>query len=304
MRPTTTLMLALTSTAMLVAGCSDRKDGSSASGAAAEQSADAGAPNGSSSREAARDSAAAAPDIAGNAAPGVAFTYRYAFTLPAKAIANVQNDHAAACEKLGLSRCRIIGMDYRKDGGEAIAGRLDLLLAPDIAHRYTRDAAELVERADGRLADADVTGENAGGEIELSQGNSAALEAELARLEKRLQTSGLLREERTGLTARTESMREQLRGEAAHRIAREKSIATTPVSFSYASEGLLTGTSDPLGTAAKTSWGSMATMLSVVLTLLGLIAPWALLAALVWLAWRGLRARRAVPVTTPPADPA
>src|SRR4051812_2612282 len=53
------------------------------------------------------------PDIAPRAAPGVAFNYRYAFRLPPKRIAQVQEEHAQACEKLGVARCRITGMLYR-----------------------------------------------------------------------------------------------------------------------------------------------------------------------------------------------
>ena len=53
------------------------------------------------------------PGIAPSAAPGVAFNYRYAFRLPGERISAVQEQHAAACEKLGLDRCRITGMRYR-----------------------------------------------------------------------------------------------------------------------------------------------------------------------------------------------
>lgn len=55
---------------------------------------------------------AGAPGIAVTAAPGVAFNYRYGFRLPPRAIAAVQEAHASTCEKLGIARCRITGMDY------------------------------------------------------------------------------------------------------------------------------------------------------------------------------------------------
>ncbi|MFN3389797.1 MAG: hypothetical protein ACK40O_12800, partial [Allosphingosinicella sp.] len=54
----------------------------------------------------------APPGVSPTAAPGVAFNYRYAFRLPARAIGPVQEQHAAACEKLGTDRCRITGMRY------------------------------------------------------------------------------------------------------------------------------------------------------------------------------------------------
>lgn len=288
MRPTKTLMLALSSAALLMAGCSEQKDH---------------APPADSAAEAASDPAA--PPLGGVVAPGVAFTYRYAFSLPEGAISRVQSEHAAACEKLGTARCRVTGMDYRQDNGGTISARLDFLLAPDLANRFGRDSAQLVEEAEGRVADADISGENAGGAIELSQQNSASLQAELARIEARLRAKGLSADEREGLIRQAAAMRDELRGESRLRMDKERAIATTPMSFSYASEELLSGSGDPLGTAAKASWGSMTTMVSVVLTLAGLVAPWALLAALVWLAWRGLRARKAAPaVDATPAGPA
>ena len=63
--------------------------------------------------DAAAERAAAGPDVAPTAAPGVAFNYRYAFRLPAERIAEVQEQHAAVCERLGVARCRITGMLYR-----------------------------------------------------------------------------------------------------------------------------------------------------------------------------------------------
>ncbi len=56
--------------------------------------------------------AVAGPNVRVSAAPGVAFNYRYAFRVPDAKIAAVQEEHAAACETLGLSRCRITGMRY------------------------------------------------------------------------------------------------------------------------------------------------------------------------------------------------
>jgi len=277
MRPNHTLILALASTALMLGGCSEKNDDAAAP---AERSA-----------EAASD--AAAPQFDGAVAPGVAFAYRYAFTLPGDVISKVQNQHAAACEKLGLARCRVTGMDYRQQGDDSVTARIEFLLAPDLAHRFGRDAAQLVEEADGSVADADISGDNAGGAIELSQQNSAAVQAELARIEARLGAKGLGADERQGLIRQAAAMRDELRGEARLRMDKEKAIASTPVSFAYASEGVFGGSGDPLGKAASASWSSMTTMLAFALTMLGLAAPWALLAGLVWLAWRGLRAKSA-----------
>ena len=53
---------------------------------------------------------ASAPGVNVTSAPGVAFNYSYAFRLPGNRISQVQEAHAAACEKLGIDKCRITGM--------------------------------------------------------------------------------------------------------------------------------------------------------------------------------------------------
>ena len=308
MRPTRTLSLALASTAMLLAtGCSKSPDQSAQAGSEAPAAAaDAAASSGASSAEAssARDTV---PDIGGGVAPGVAFTFNYAFTLPAKAIGGVQQDHANACMRLGPSRCRVTGMTYEQPGEDQVSAHTDYLLAPDLAHRFGSDAIAAVEKADGKLDNAVVNGENAGGAIELSQQNSAAIEAEVARIEARLKAKGLTREERAELTRKVEALHEQLQGEAHSRRDKEESIASTPVSFSYASEGLL-GSGSGFGKAAGASWDNMQSMLAVLLLALGYALPWLLPVGAGVLVWRYRKAKKLLSETATgahsPAAPA
>lgn len=230
-----------------------------------------------------------APGFTTSAAPGVAFAYSYMFSLPGKAISDVQHRHAAACEELGAQSCQVTGMDFRQESSGSVSARLDFLVAPDVAHRFGKQALDAVRAADGELADAQVTGDNVGGEIDASQVRSAGLEAELARIEKRLATSGLSTQERSALLARADELRGNLRHEADSRTEGEKRLATTPMTFTYASKGLFASSDDPLGNAASSSLDSMEQMLAVLLTLAGLLFPWILLAGLLFLAWKGLR---------------
>lgn len=148
--------------------------------------------------EAVTASDAALPDVAA-VAPGVAFTFAYAFTLPAEKVSDVQQRHAAACGQLRLDRCRVTGMDYRQPAEGEAQGRLDLLLAPEAAPAFGREAVELVKAAEGKVADATVSGENAGDAIDASHQTSRGLKAEMARIEARLATRSLTRESRTEL---------------------------------------------------------------------------------------------------------
>lgn len=299
MRFTTTLAIALASTALALSACSKSSD------EAASTAADATAEAGAGAADATSSSRGAMPDI--GLAPGVSFAYQYAFTLPATAISGVQQQHAASCQRLGSARCRVTGMAYEQPGEDDVSARMDFLLAPDIAHSFGSDAVGAVEKADGKLDRASVNGEDAGSAITLSQQNSAAIQAEVERIEARLKARGLSNGERTELTRRAEELRAQLNGEVQTRRDKEKSLATTPVSFSYASQGVI-GTSGAFGKAASASWLGLATMTSVLVLLLGYALPWLLPIGAGVLLWRYRKARRLLDETAAgahsPAAPA
>lgn len=272
MRSSPLPFVALIIPAMLLSACSSEKS---------EQAEPA--------HEGAATSDARTPSIAG--APGVAFRYDYAFTLPGKAISQVQQQHAAACLRLGPSRCRVTGMSYDQTRKDEVSARLDFLLAPDVAHSFGNEAIGVVEKAEGKLENANVEGDNAGDAIKLSQQDSAAIEAEIARIEARLAAKGLTSGERVELQQQVAALREQQRGQAAERKGKEAAIATTPVSFSYGSEGILAG-DGTFTKAASASWSSLEGMLALVTLILGVALPWIALIGGGILAWRWLRRLR------------
>ena len=105
-------------------------------------------------------------------------------------------------------------------------------------------------------------------------------------------------------------MNQQLNGQKDLRQQKEASIATTPVSFEYSNTGLFNAGGSPFGTAAEASLGSMTKMLAFVVTLAGILLPWALLVGLIGLLIR-MRAMKQnlarLTADTPPvvaADPA
>lgn len=275
-------ILALLAPAFLLAGC------------AAEKSEEATA----AADSAAVDTQASGPDVAGPVAPGVAFRFDYSFSLPAKAVSQVQQQHVAACQRLGPNRCRITGMNYEQPREDEVAARLDLLLAPDVAHAFGNEVIEAVEKAEGKLETASVSGENAGDQIRLSQEDSAAIEAEIARIEARLAAKGLTERERVELRQQISALREKLRGQASERKQKEASIASTPVSLSYASQGILAG-DGTFTKAASASWSSLEGMLALLSLALGTALPWLALVGGIVLAWRFARRAHRMPASAP-----
>ncbi|MEO5587399.1 MAG: DUF4349 domain-containing protein [Novosphingobium sp.] len=250
----------------------------------------------------------AAPGINVTAAPGVAFSYRYAFVVPDKKISALQEQHAAACEKLGPARCRITGMRYSLGAADHVSGELEFKLAPDIARQFGKDGIAAVEQAAGKLVDARIDGRDVGTQITASQGRSAALRAELARIEAQLASGRAKDEERAELQSRAASIREQLSAEGATRQEGQEALANTPMEFAYAGDAGFSFGSNPFADAGDTAWGSFTTMVSVVLLVVGAGLPWVLLLAVLLFAWRsrpGRWVKSRIQRTRPaPAEPA
>lgn len=245
--------------------------------------------------DAASEAAGAAKSVAGgpnvnvSAAPGVAFDYRYAFRLLPARVAEVQEQHAQMCEKLGLAHCRITGMRYTVEDEDRIGAMLALKLDPAIARNFGKDAAAVVEKADGMLVDAQITGIDAGEDIKSATRGAAALKDELDRIEAQLRGGGLSNAQRAELNIRANELREEIRQLGESKRASEESLAKTPMVFEYRSGHSIPGLDggSPIAEALEAAVRSFVTMVSFILLAAGVILPWALLGGLLfWLARR------------------
>ena len=260
-----------------VAGCSGTNEAREEAAAEAGAEAAEGSAAKVSTNETASEGAiftkpaAVSPSVA----PGVAFQYRYDFRVPGDAIEAVQDEHAAACETLGLSRCQITGLNFQQGEEGYPQGRMEFLLDPSIARKFGRDAIASVEKAEGIVANSEVSGENVGSEIASSQVRSAGIEAEVKRIEARLAGKGLANDERVELRRRAEELRDMLGGEKQTRRDGEKRLATTPVVFDYSGD-MGIGGAGAFSDAWSASSNSMATMFAMLLMLAGVVLPWLL----------------------------
>lgn len=232
-----------------------------------------------------------APGIAVTAAPGVAFRYAYAFRLPPKRIAGAQEVHAAACEKLGIARCRITGMRYRLIGENDIEAMLAFKLDPTLARAFGKNGIAAIEAAEGKLVDAEITGTDAGAEIAQLDSGKAHAADELARIDKQLARGDLSASERAELQRQRGDLAGTIATAAAGVAEQRASLATTPMTFDYASGPAVRGfdASAPLTSALDTFLSSAQTTLAVLLGFVAIFGPPALLAGLLWLLWRRLR---------------
>lgn len=163
------------------------------------------------------------PNISPTAAPGVAFSYDYQFSLPDQRIAVAQEAHAAACEKLGVSRCRITGMSYSVDQEEQVTAKLDLKLDPIIARQFGKSAQQSVIANNGELIRLDIQTSDEGQVIATASLQRTQLSSELARLEQELAKT------KAGTAAHTDLLG-QIQALRRHVSEQSNAISNTPSS--------------------------------------------------------------------------
>ena len=108
---------------------------------------------------------------------------------------------------------------------------------------------------------------------------------------------GLSASERAELQAQAAQLRGELRGEEFVRRGDERRLAATPVDFAYFGNTGAAGidSSRPFGSALEASSGAFGTMSAWLLTVIGLLLPWALLLGAFVGIWHLLRRRKAAP---------
>lgn len=228
------------------------------------------------------------PSVGPTAAPGVAFNYRYAFRLAGARISAIQEQHAAACEKIGITRCRITGMSYRLVGDNEIEAMLAFKLDPVLARAFGKQAIATVTAAEGMLVDAEITGEDAGARIAAATRGQGQLDDDLKRIEAQLARPGLRSAERAELQVQAQQLREQMRALAAEKTEQQESLATTPMVFRYGTGDLVPGfdgrprLKQAMHQAVDNLVGGALWIAVALITLL----PWLLLIGLAIFAWR------------------
>lgn len=232
--------------------------------------------------------ASGAPNIGPTSAPGVAFNYRYAFRLANNRIGAVQEQHAQACEKLGVTRCRITGMRYALVDGDDVEAYLSFKLDPALARQFGKDGIAAVTKAEGMLVDSVISGIDEGSNIKQSVVRSAEVRDRLAEIEKQLRDDGLKSAERAQLQMQADALRQQFQGEAQSRTNSEQALASIPVAFHYGTGNSIPGFdgASPLKDSWRAAVSSFMTMLGFVMLAVGVLLPWLLLVGILWALWR------------------
>ena len=230
------------------------------------------------------DSSAGEPVIAGNSAAGIAFDYSYSLRLPSWRIADLQKDHARACEQLGLARCRITGLGYTVDGKGDVNASLAVKLAAPLARAFGRDGVKRAESLGATLTGANINGTDVATAAEATRTERVDIGPERTRVDRELARTDLKAAEREQLRLRQVDLIEQARNAVTNAAAQRDSLANTPMSFSYRT-GRGTGLIDRLRDAGDTALGSIGLTVTALLWALAALGPPLLVLAALFLLW-------------------
>ena len=235
----------------------------------------------------------AGPNVRPEAAPGVAFNYRYSFRLEADRVAQAQQEHQRLCERFGVSRCQITGMSYRAANDEDIEAMLALRVDPAIAGQLGRESVQAVLNAEGSLADSEITGTEVGPSIEASGRTLAEMTQRLQALEARIRQAPDA--DKGTLRAEADALRQQISDLRANREGQQRALAMTPMLFRYGSGDLAPGPARPptLREALKDTGDDFLDSLTFLLIVLVRLLPWATAALIGWGLFRVVRRRLA-----------
>lgn len=238
------------------------------------------------SRQEASDTSTA-PNISPTAAPGVAFNFAYDFNLPDERISATQEAHAAACERLGLARCRITGMSYSVDQHEQVTAELDLKLDPLIARQFGNSAKQSVEANDGKLIRLDIGSSDEGQAMQQASKQKSDVAGRIGELQQELARTKADTATHANLLSQIQALQQEA-SEQGHAIeAGRAALASTPMAFHYYGRGGVPGFR---GNPVRAAWQTFVTMVvwlvQILLQALAVLVPFAILLALFIALWR------------------
>lgn len=225
------------------------------------------------------------PELGNGATAGLAFSYDYDLTLPARAIADLQEAHAAGCEALGTNRCRITGLSYTVDQSGAVSASLAMRVTAPLARRFARQAVVTAEHAGATLTGAHISGDDVQPGAAAATQQASESNIALARIDRELARSDLPAAERAELQSQRAAQLVAERDAIDKRKDSEIRLASAPVQFRYVT-GHGAGFINRLREVGDTAVASVTVTFTGALWLLAILGPPLVALVIVALLWR------------------
>jgi hypothetical protein len=226
--------------------------------------------------------------------PQIAYTYSFAFELPADAVATLQQRHLDACLKAGPTQCEVVSSSLERASDTAAFAQLTLRMAPARVAAFRAALPGEADALDGRLRSSNVSSEDL---TRMIVDTTARIDAQTT-LRNRLQALIADRPGRLGDLLEIERelarVQQELDSARSQMAVMRQRVDLSVVSLQYTSEPISVGdtTFEPLKLALTGFLGLAATSLASMIQFVAVALPWLLLVGgAVWalLAWRRRR---------------
>ena len=227
----------------------------------------------------------AAPATAEAAAPQIAYSYSFGYTVDAGALAGVQRAHVALCDRLGTARCRVVSLTRDSGDGQFVQAGLTLLVDARIARTFGDRLDAAVTGAGGQASQRGIEAEDLSKQMVDTQarirGKQALAERLLALLQNRQGKVGeLVEAERAYAQAQ-----EELDAARTWLAEMRGRVTMSRLEIRYSSSAPAGGgVWQPVRTAVREAGQVLGASVAALVTLTVALLPWALLLwLLVWL---------------------
>jgi len=224
----------------------------------------------------------------------LAYTYAYDLVAPAKAVPDLLNRDQKACADAGPQTCQVVGSTLTQGNDETVTGRLQIQARPDWLSTFRDRLASETKAAGGRIANSRVESEDLTRKIVDTE---AAVRAKTA-LRDRLQQVLATRPGKLSDLFEMEKALAQVQGELdatqSELAVMRTRVATSLLTINYSATPHVPALTDAL----RSSTTALVATLSLMLTAIAALAPWAAAAGLGLLVYRRFVAKKPKPSAT------
>ena len=233
--------------------------------------------------------------------PQIAYSYRYGFRVPAGAIAQVQQAHVGACDKLGPARCRVVEMQRSSADGGGASGSLKLQVEARIARDFGAELSKAVDGAGGALDESSTTSEDLSKKIVDTEARLRSKQALSARLMQLLQSRNGTVAELVEAERKVAEVQEEIDAAQSWLAEMRGRVSMSEIDVDYNAAGG-SGFSRPIREAGANLAEVLGVSIAGLMVLVVGGLPWALVIGLiVWAIRRNRAKRRATAEASPTA---
>lgn len=248
----------------------------------------------------------ATPRALATTVPRIAYSYGYAFRLPASAVATVQERHLELCRSLGAARCRVVGLHRGTGEDGAAAASLELQVAAAIADPFGRRLVALAAGAGGEAIERTVSTEDLSRQMVDSEARIRTREVLIRRLTWLLETRSGNIQQAVEAERAINTAQEELEAARAWLADMRSRVAMSDLSIEYRVTAAASPEArGPLARSVANVGDLFVESVAALVLVVGALLPWLALLGLVFLAVRAIRRRgEAAPAQEPPEETA